>query len=103
VRRPRRAAHVVGQCRRRFSRRPTKRSGISPIIGTRRDKWALENSEAGAAVVATKVGYAARIETEMLLEVVQNTEQVVDFNSTGEVAERLNAPVLKTGRASRPS
>jgi hypothetical protein len=43
-----------------------------------------------------KVGYAARIETEMLLEVVQNTEQVVDFNSTGEVAERLNAPVLKS-------
>jgi hypothetical protein len=40
---------------------------------------------------------------EMSLEVVQNMEQVVDFNSTGEVAERLNAPVLKTGRASRPS
>jgi integrase len=33
----------------------------------------------------------------------QNIKQVIDFNNIGEVAERLNAPVLKTGRASRPS
>jgi hypothetical protein len=29
--------------------------------------------------------------------------QEFDFKEYGEVAERLNAPVLKTGKASRPS
>jgi hypothetical protein len=42
-------------------------------------------------------------EPEMLLEVVQNIKQVIDFNNIGEVAERLNAPVLKTGKVSQPS
>jgi hypothetical protein len=30
-----------------------------------------------------------------------NARQVVDFDDIGEVAERLNAPVLKTGVPSR--
>jgi hypothetical protein len=34
---------------------------------------------------------------------IQNIKQVVDFNDLGEVAERLNAPVLKTGKVSQPS
>jgi hypothetical protein len=34
---------------------------------------------------------------EMGFEVRQNIGQVFDFNDIGEVAERLNAPVLKTG------
>jgi hypothetical protein len=40
---------------------------------------------------------------EMRLEVGQNIKQVIDFNNLGEVAERLNAPVLKTGKVSQPS
>ena len=36
-------------------------------------------------------------------EVGQNIRQIVDLSDNGEVAERLNAPVLKTGKASRPS
>jgi hypothetical protein len=34
---------------------------------------------------------------ETRFEIGQNIRQVVDFNDIGEVAERLNAPVLKTG------
>ena len=34
---------------------------------------------------------------EKQFEVGQNIKQVVDFKDIGEVAERLNAPVLKTG------
>ena len=40
---------------------------------------------------------------EMRLEIGQNIKQVIDFNDLGEVAERLNAPVLKTGKVSQPS
>jgi hypothetical protein len=39
----------------------------------------------------------------MSLEIRQNIKQIVDFNDIGEVAERLNAPVLKTGKVSQPS
>jgi hypothetical protein len=35
--------------------------------------------------------------SDILRTVGQNIKQVVDFNDIGEVAERLNAPVLKTG------
>ena len=37
------------------------------------------------------------------IRVSKNVLQVVDLEENGEVAERLNAPVLKTGRASRSS
>jgi hypothetical protein len=39
----------------------------------------------------------------MRLEVGQNMRQVIDINDLGEVAERLNAPVLKTGSPARGS
>jgi hypothetical protein len=34
---------------------------------------------------------------------VPNIRQLVDSKDFGEVAERLNAPVLKTGKVSQPS
>jgi hypothetical protein len=40
---------------------------------------------------------------EMGQNEVPNIRQVVDFNDFGEVAERLNAPVLKTGGPLRGS
>ena len=36
-------------------------------------------------------------------EVGQNIRQVIELNDIGEVAERLNAPVLKTGKSARIS
>jgi hypothetical protein len=59
-----------------------------------------ERQGAGDALARLMGQSGNKMETlapEMGSEVGQNIRQVVDLNDIGEVAERLNAPVLKTG------
>jgi hypothetical protein len=65
-----------------------------------------ERQGAGDALARLMGQSGNKMETlppEMRMEVGQNIRQVIDFNDLGEVAERLNAPVLKTGKVSQPS
>ena len=59
-----------------------------------------ERQGAGDALARLMGQSGNKMETltpETGLEVGQNIRQVIDLNDIGEVAERLNAPVLKTG------
>jgi hypothetical protein len=56
----------------------------------------------GWLIVAPSVSVETVVH-EKGFEVGQNIRQAADFNDIGEVAERLNAPVLKTGSPLRGS
>src|ERR1700722_3912184 len=55
------------------------------------------------APLGTNLCYDTSFTPETVVKIGQNIRQVVDSNDIGEVAERLNAPVLKTGSPSRGS